>query len=545
MLRHYLDRHPLANRVSINTFGLGSSPNSKLLCEIAEMGGGAYAFVGSPCMVGSVMVHALANLGSTYATSSTLQLVVPAGLTLCKMRGHFPFVQREGFVTVSLGTLQYGQTRDALFEFKREGHIRGLVRCGSGLARSLSNVVITVDARPWFELEDRRESGTVGELQGFHSTSSMGTPHAYLTFHRARLNLATTLFENLQEAKPSHLISKRKILSSIPASSIFAKDVALAFEEKYLQHYLPSLAFAYQRQQCVNFKYPGLQEFVNRSPLFLQLRDEADDALDNLEVPALTAHNQMHLDYRQGGAVQGMGMGMGNHPQYGQYYPFAPPPPASAYYMNTNMRPCFTGDCRVKLDNSVEHESRHLALEELRSGDVVWTPLGGRRVRGVLRTQIIGSSMELCILRSGSGDGELKVTPYHPIMHEQKWVFPCQVASPQVWTFKRPFIYSLLLDPVDDPDGHAVEIEGFLAVTLGHGLVPCVEDQTRTRNEEDGDDVVDVRTHRFFGDYRAILKGFEALGGPEWERGYGIVDCGGVERDKDNLICGLKGVVRV
>ena len=59
---------------TIHTFGFGYSIRSGLLKSIAEIGGGSYAFIPDAGMIGTVFVHALANLQSTFATDAVLTI---------------------------------------------------------------------------------------------------------------------------------------------------------------------------------------------------------------------------------------------------------------------------------------------------------------------------------------------------------------------------------------------------------------------------------------------------------------------------------------
>ena len=62
MLKSYLDSHSdSSSKFSINTFGFGYDLNSQLLHQIAQVGGGSYAFIPDSGMVGTVFVHAVAN----------------------------------------------------------------------------------------------------------------------------------------------------------------------------------------------------------------------------------------------------------------------------------------------------------------------------------------------------------------------------------------------------------------------------------------------------------------------------------------------------
>merc|ERR1712014_497075 len=53
--------------------------------------------------------------------------------------------------------------------------------------------------------------------------------------------------------------------------------------QKWGIHYVPSLRFAHQLQQCNNFKDHGVQHYGGA--LFLAVRDEADDTFNALPPP--------------------------------------------------------------------------------------------------------------------------------------------------------------------------------------------------------------------------------------------------------------------
>ncbi|WDK22534.1 von Willebrand factor type A domain-containing protein [Colletotrichum graminicola] len=111
---------------SIHTFGFGYSLRSGLLKSIAEIGGGNYSFIPDAGMIGTVFVHAVANLQATYAVNATLRFSYPASVHLDEISGDS--VVRQEAVTlaeedgeqkqlsISLGNVQYGQSRDIFLE---------------------------------------------------------------------------------------------------------------------------------------------------------------------------------------------------------------------------------------------------------------------------------------------------------------------------------------------------------------------------------------------------------------------------------------------
>jgi hypothetical protein len=172
--------------------------------------------------------------------------------------------------------------------------------------------------------------------------------------------------------------------------------------------------------------------------------------------------------------------------------------------------PCFAGECQVLLEGG-----KKVALQELKRGMKVITPKGTRRVGAVVRTAIESGRLMICRI------GELKVTPWHPIRIEGKWVFPANEVEAQLEECDA--IYSVLLEPDTDVDAHAFEVEGVTAVTLGHGLVVSSR--------------ADARAHPFFGSYTKVLDSLKDLAGFESEDG--VAHCVGVHRDSAGLICGF------
>ncbi len=295
---------------------------------------------------------------------------------------------------------------------------------------------------------------------------------------------------------------------AVALASDIGGEVVLALSEeknwtKWGKHYFPALARAHQRQQCSNFKDAGLQVYGQHSPLFIKSRDDLDAAFDKLPPPkpsrkiyadtstsAITNVNTNALRKGRKAAV--------------------PAAPASMARWNNRYGGCFAGECQVLLEGG-----KKATLQELKRGMKVITPKGTRIVGAVLRVAIEGGRLMMCRI------GELKVTPWHPICVEGKWVFPANVVGAQLEECDA--VYTVLLEADTDVNAHAFEVEGIMAVTLGHGLVASNE--------------ADARGHPFFGSYTKVLDSLKDLAGFESEEG--VAHCVGVHRDSTGLICGF------
>jgi hypothetical protein len=175
--------------------------------------------------------------------------------------------------------------------------------------------------------------------------------------------------------------------------------------------------------------------------------------------------------------------------------------------------PCFAGDCQIRLA-----DGSSVRLDQLRRGMEVETGDGKTGVvAAVVKTVMEQGKAVLCRI------GELKVTPWHPIvspLHPSSdglWVFPASIAEPE-W-IACDAIYSILLQQPShrklNAEHHSVMISGVRCVTLGHGIIA---------------DCTDVRAHSFLGDYEAVLRSISKLDGFEGEEG--IVVCGGVVKSR-------------
>lgn len=493
MLKQYLEANP-QTRFNVSTFGFGYSLDSKLLSDLANVGGGSYGFIPDAGMVGTVFVHALANLLATYSTRATLSVEVPEGMKLKSVRGSYPVKEASWGAQIEIGDIQYGQTRDFILEFE------GASTTGS------SDVSVSLTARPWFT--STTETLTITAVP---STAALNPSDTFLAV-KYRLDLVTFIYgvcathpNNIEASTASRYFSDtaneiRHLAPNNEDATALATDMegelTLAVTKnanwkKWGLHYFPSLARAHQRQQCSNFKDAGLQGYGKTSPLFIQSRDMVDAAFDNLPPPKPSKRvvTQTAAPGRRG-------------VNYQQLYSMA--------QYNQRAGPCFTGECPVKLaDGSM---STVAAIER---GTLVHTLHGPRQVAAVVKTLIPRGELALCTIGNN-----LRVTPWHPIQHENgQWVFPADIVAPKIDATDA--IYSFLLQPSPDADAHSMVIGGITCVTLGHGLTSTSE--------------TDARAHPFFGSYDAVVQSLASLPGIE----DGVAKCAGVRRGMDSLICGF------
>lgn len=532
---------------SIHTFGFGYSLRSGLLKSIAEFGNGNYSFIPDAGMIGTVFVHAVANIQSTFAINAILNLTYPDYVTVQQPASasgkQQKVVQVAGGnykLVIPLGNIQYGQSRDIYLQWTHANDdepcppfINAALQCSyttgtqciSYSSRSLHDLSHTTlsDAEVAYHISRSRICAFLAEL----------FPIDHLDEHRVDQTLQS---QPGLDAKQNQL---HDLITSLPASQ-FPKDarcssllqdlsgpepigqVSLALSrqdyfDRWGQHYLPSLHGAHARQLCNSFKDPGPLQYGAGSRLFTRCRDALSTAFDELPAP------RPSKVYPPGLGFRGMRCRRASRPfssiQMSSY--------------NSSSGPCFAGHTGVRLAGSA---GRVVPMSSLRRGARVATPRGPRRVAAVLVTPVWREVMVRL--------GEVLVTPWHPVAMPAAdmvmgrdegcgWVFPAQVRPREVVRYTGA-IYSLLLQRDGDVGAHAIALGGgrgetpLWGVTLGHGLT---SDGAGAKGSND------VRTHRFFGSYDRVARSLASLG----LRRDGLVLGGGIKRSKSTgLVTGFR-----
>jgi len=512
---------------SIHTFGFGYDIRSGLMKAIAKVGNGSYAFIPDASMIGTVFVHAVANLYATFATCVKLEIQTSENLGLVCPRyahGETAIAKVDGDtnnIVVELGNLQNGQSRDILFMYTNPTPSRPQDTVSATLSYT----------RPCHSLEDTPNTVSV-EIQAAEDSTMPTDLFTYHSFRHQLIDFLLSLcpakstdtyylgetegFYHTATKQLSSLLSTAKSTPYAACSHVkpllsdLSGQIALSLEpsayERWGRHYLLSLLHTHSHQTCNSFKDPGPLQYGNHSPLFVRSRDLLDAAFDSLPAPTPSIPFTSTNTY--------------------------PSTPVNMRQYNNASYDCFLGSCTARLADGAA-----IQVHNLRPNMTVWTPAGPRRVAAVVETTT-KTPIELCRL------GKLIITPWHPIQHSSSpcpsWIFPIDHPSlnpnpksnPTPKTSLALFppstkIYSVLLSPSPDPLAHAIAVEGTVCATLGHGITPISTPTTTT--------TTDARTHAFFGNYTSIHTNLERL-----PRFHGMLQSSGMYRDAvTGLACGF------
>lgn len=485
-----------------------------------------------------MFVHAVANLQSTFANQAVLKLTCPSYLKLEETTGisvikqePVQFGEDDQFqrqLTIALGNIQYGQSRDIYLRYEQSPELRGAIKLA--LAGESQPEPPVVKAILSYNQLTNRSTTSADEIAGHRSITDFTTlSPAEIAYHKSR-SLIVSFISSLFLIKENGELamnwiapiqeSLKELIDSIPAAApdvtqdprnrSLMKDlcgedsngqISMACQPEFVKkwgiHYLPSLAGAHAHQVCNSFKDPGPLMYGSESPLFVICRTRLDLIFDSLPAPKPSRQTS----YKGKIAM-------------------------SRYYNASG--PCFAGSARVALaaptttgvpeagkTAGATDGGQTVRIGRLRAGMSVQTPTGSRKVVAVLKTRVRRADM--CLV------GGLMVTPWHPVsLDGSGWAFPAHLEHrPLRYTGS---IYSVLLERGPDVDAHAIMVDGVWGVTLGHGLLDAAGSE-------------DVRAHQFLGNHDLVSKSLASLPAGKG----GVVLGGGIKRDpRSGLINGFK-----
>eukprot|EP00038_Savillea_parva_P018308 m.23030 g.23030 ORF g.23030 m.23030 type:complete len:874 (-) comp4048_c0_seq1:218-2839(-) len=450
MLRRYYAKYPAMRDVVLGTFGFGYKLNSTLLRQIADEGDGGYSFIPDVGLVGTVFIHAVANVLTVAAKNAVITVEpTPGGLPLMHSNAigskTVNLTPSEGGLEVRVGSIMFGQDRDVCFRIPRAAWAG-----------------VTVDARYTDACSGRTTALPRAQVTAFSADRS-AIYHVYRL--KAEHAMAMAAHQSCEHAYAQQLINDVKMMiqksahTSDPNLAGLLQDIegqareAVSREEwhsRWGRHYLFSLSSAHGLQQCNNFKDPGVQ-FYGGS-IFCDSRDIADEAFSKLDPPVPT-RDRVNAEYALRVAkARGDPDAVAAATMAARELAKAAVSVSMSRY-NCASAPCFAGGCTVATPSGT------VPIESLCRGDFVLTPHGTAvRVVCLVVTKCVNNTAFFVDFPGG-----LRITPYHPVRINGVWHFPQDVHS--VHEHPCPAVYNLVVD-----DTHIVYVNGVECITLGHNL---------------------------------------------------------------------------
>lgn len=287
--------------IVVNTYGFGYNLDSKLLVELARATQGAYSFIPDIGLVGTVFIHAMANLRTTVRRKLTVSIETAGMLSMPEL------VKTSWGYVLPIGRITKGQPRDIFFE------------CDQPVTLTVEGVEVTTsDAPP--TASDTQDTA-LGILNMVHIDSMQA--HSMLN----RLLASVTNADLLEDLKG-------QVREAIEPSAY----------QKWGKHYLPSLALAHWTQQSNNFLDKGLQTYGG--PTFQSVRDQLDKDFNELPAPRPSHRDAVVHRLRSAGHT------VSDAPTHMSSY-------------NSASAPCFAGPCRVKMSDGTHKTCQNITAGDV------------------------------------------------------------------------------------------------------------------------------------------------------------------------------------
>ena len=421
MLSAYFKKN---TRCMINTYGFGYDIKPELLDNISRMSGGSYSFIPDSGILANILIQGVSNFYTTACYSPKLHIQLSNGLHL------------EDTV-INLSSLQYGQDRHILINID-ESQIKqnGIhVTLDLGNILNVSTEISCIDMKCYNEQYIRYKVIEVikycihkhnyGDMSYVSRISELLTEiqsNSDLYENDYIMNLFDTFETQVREAFNMTVEGKRQ-----------------DWFTKWGKDYLLSLVGALENELCNNFRDKAVLNFGGE--LFDSLRNEMDVIFESLDAPTQDVQ-QTYRGRGYSGSVLGGGVTS---------------TPVDMRSYNSSAGPCCAHGSLVEMKDGLFKK-----VEDLQKGDMIKTvneclEYSTSPIECVVKT-ICNDNMELLVELD-----DLKITPYHPIIKDGKWVHPINHGISNI--IECPYLYSFVIK-----NRQSIIVNNYTFATLGHGL---------------------------------------------------------------------------
>ena len=398
---------------TIYTFGFGYSLDTKVLANIASAGNGTFSFIPDSGFVGTIIIHAMANIKTTCATNTNVNIITNGDTKIKKIYGY------NNANCVKLNTINYGQNKEIVIEFENENPDYSIELEYNSYTNNITNVkAVKKDYKDNTDIMMRLEF--VELLQKIiNIMPNKNTASIYINDYISKYNNDSLIVNDLKD----------QVKMAISTDAIYGK---------WGKNYLYSLMFAHKEQRCNNFKDKSVSEYGGT--LFGELVDKIDEIYANMEPPKPS--NQVRncdVSTRGGGATtKGFTRGGVDFRQS----------------FHNASGGCFHENSSVSVYPNITKKCKDVMKEDL----VMTSNNTYSKVICVTKIKCENNKCDMVKINDS-----LSITPYHPIK-KTEWVFPNTLNK--TITFDCEYMYNYVLDK-----DHTIIIGNTICATLGHGIM--------------------------------------------------------------------------
>jgi len=398
---------------TIYTFGFGYSLDTKVLANIASAGNGTFSFIPDSGFVGTIIIHAMANIKTTCATNTNVNIITNGDTKIKKIYGY------NNANCVKLNTINYGQNKEIVIEFENENPDYSIELEYNSYTNNITNVkAVKKDYKDNTDIMMRLEF--VELLQKIiNIMPNKNTASIYINDYISKYNNDSLIVNDLKD----------QVKMAISTDAIYGK---------WGKNYLYSLMFAHKEQRCNNFKDKSVSEYGGT--LFGELVDKIDEIYANMEPPKPS--NQVRncdVSTRGGGATtKGFTRGGVDFRQS----------------FHNASGGCFHENSSVSVYPNITKKCKDVMKEDL----VMTSKTTYSKVICVTKIKCENNKCDMVKINDS-----LSITPYHPIK-KTEWVFPNTLNKTTI--VDCDYMYNFVLDK-----DHTIIIGNTICATLGHGIM--------------------------------------------------------------------------
>ena len=392
---------------TIYTFGFGYSLDTKLLANIANTGNGTFSFIPDSGFVGTIIIHAMANIKTACGTNAILKIATKGDTNIKKICGY------ENTNCVKLNTINYGQNKEIVIEFENEFPDYSIELEYNSYTNNIINVnSVNEEYKDYTDILMRLEF--VELLQNIINTMpNKNTASIYINDYITKYNNDSLIVNDLKD----------QVKMAISSDVIYSK---------WGKNYIYSLMFAHKEQRCNNFKDKSVS--IYGGTLFGTIVDNIDEIYANMESPK-PSNTIRNCDI----TTRGAGITKG------------------ATFRNSFHNA--SGGCFHENSNVYIYPNNIKKCKDIVKGDLVMTSKNTySKVICVTKIKCENNNIDMVKINDS-----LTITPYHPIKKEE-WVFPNTLNETNI--IDCDYMYNYVLE-----NDHTIIIGNTICATLGHEII--------------------------------------------------------------------------
>lgn len=474
MLNRYFDQHNF--RCPISCYGFGYALDSELLYNVSDISGGdGFSFIPDSTLVGTTFIHGISNFLINAYYSSQLNIKLKKGVK---------FYDNSSEKNININSIKYGKSKDILLCLKDEPTDSDFIEVSLLMNdKCISNNIINDTNMNHINCENFRIKfiDTINECITLHKNGDKSTVRDNIN------SLCTEL--SYQMSGNTFLEDLYYDLNGQIKEAFNFSDLGNTndYFSRWGKYYLTSIMNAYLNQICNNFKDKGVQHFNSLS--FDSIRDHVDNIFNDLPapVPDIKYHSRYSTNVVRS----------------------APPMTMNTY--NSSSNPCCSENSLIKL-----HDNTFKYVDNIKKNDKVLTIDNNGNISISEIECVIKSKCDNNMALLVDIDG-LKLTPYHPIINNSKWIHPISIGFSNI--YKCNFVYSFITKNRNSIILKSNNSE-FTFATFGHNYKG------------------DIIEHPYYGTDKVIndMKKFIS-----YDQGYVLINKYMINKDKDtNLVNNIK-----